>query len=508
MKKVRVRFAPSPTGPLHLGGVRTALYNYLFAKRYQGDFILRIEDTDQERLVPGAESYILEALQWCGIEPDEGPSYGGDYGPYHQSERKDIYKPYIEQLLKTGHAYHAFDTPEVLKALRGAAHVEGKAFIYSAHIREQMYNTLNLQPEEIADRLARGLPYVIRFKIPTGQLLELHDEIRGQISVDTHNLDDKILVKSDGMPTYHLTNVIDDHLMQISHVIRGEEWLPSMPLHLLLYRAFGWDRPQFAHLPLILKPEGKGKLSKRDGDRLGFPVFPLRWKDPQSGAIIQGYREAGYFSEAFINMLAFLGWNPGGEQELFSLESLIKKFSLEKVKKSSARFNKEKAQWFNQQYLHQKPLEELTALFRKELRKRQIYAEDYYVQRVVKAVRDRAHFVHEIWDQSAYFFVPPNSYEEKAVKKTWCPDTASYLDQLKDLLQVIEKFTANHLRKNLQGFAKDQQIRFGQLMQPLRLALVGALYGTDIFFIMEMLGRQESTQRLTRLCKVLKKSKN
>ncbi|XCI74595.1 MAG: glutamate--tRNA ligase [Flavobacteriales bacterium] len=508
MKKVKVRFAPSPTGPLHLGGVRTALYNYLFAKRYQGDFILRIEDTDQERFVPGAEGYILKALQWCGIEPDEGPSYGGNYGPYRQSERKEIYKSHIEQLLKTGHAYHAFDTPEVLETLREAAHLQGQVFTYNARIREQLDNALNLHSEEVAERLARGLPHVIRFKTPISQPLKLHDEIRGQISVDTRTLDDKILVKSDGMPTYHLANVIDDHLMRISHVIRGEEWLPAMPIHLLLYRAFGWETPQFAHLPLILKPEGKGKLSKRDGDRLDFPVLPLRWKDPHSGAISQGYRDAGYFSEAFINMIALLGWNPGGEQELFSLESLIKKFSLEKVNKSGAHFSKEKAQWFNQQYLQQKPLEELTSLFSQELKKHKIYAENHYVQRVVEAIRDRAHFIHEIWDQSIYFFIPPDSYEEKAVKKAWRPDTASYLDQLKDLLQATENFTANHLRENIQVFVKARQLSFGRLMQPLRLALVGALYGADVFFIMEMLGRQESTQRLTRLCKVLSTSKH
>lgn len=503
MKKVRVRFAPSPTGPLHLGGIRTALYNYLFARKNRGDFLLRIEDTDRERFVSGAEDYIIRALRWCGIEPDEGPGYGGDTGSYRQSERSEIYAPYVKQLLDADHAYYAFDTPESLEALRSHAEEQGQVFSYDSRTRERLDNVLNLSSEEVIDRLARGVPHVVRFKVIEGQTLEMNDIIRGRISIDTGILEDKVLVKSDGMPTYHLTNIIDDHLMQITHVIRGEEWLPSMPLHLLLYRAFDWKSPQFAHLPLILKPEGKGKLSKRDGDRLGFPIFPLQWKDPQSGSLRPGYRESGYFPEAFINMLALLGWNPGGEQEIFSLEELVEKFSFEKVNKSGARFSKEKAQWFNQQYLQRKPLEEISSLFRQELEQRQIYAADDYIQKVVEAVRERVHFVYEIWDQAAYFFVSPDAYEEKAMKRVLRVEIVVLLDEVKDVMHAAVDFTADELRTILQTLIESRQLGFEQIMQPLRLALVGGLHGLNVFFIMETIGRQESLQRLERFLKVL-----
>ncbi|XOD67593.1 MAG: glutamate--tRNA ligase [Flavobacteriales bacterium Tduv] len=500
MKKVRVRFAPSPTGPLHLGGVRTALYNYLFARKHQGDFLLRIEDTDRERFISGAEDYIIKALRWCGLNPDEGPGYGGDSGPYRQSERSEIYGPYVKQLLNSGHTYYAFDTIESLDRLRVRAQAKGQVFTYNARTRERLDNALNLSFKEVSDRLERGEPHVVRFKVPEGQTLEMNDIIRGKIAIDTHTLDDKVLVKSDGMLIYHLANIIDDHLMQISHVIRGEEWLPSMPLHLLLYRAFNWEAPKFAHLPLILKPEGKGKLSKRDGDRLDFPVFPLEWEDPQSGSVSAGYRESGYFPEAFINMLALLGWNPGGEQEIFSLEELAEKFSFEKVNKSGSRFSKEKAQWFNQQYLQCKPLEEISSLFRQELERRQIHSSYDYIRKVVEIIRERVHFVYEIWDQASYFFVPPDSYEEEAMKKVRCAETVILMDKVKDLLHAETDFMADPLRVMLQTFIEYRKLDFGQVMQPLRLSLVGRLHGADIFFIMETIGQKESLRRLERFC--------
>ncbi|WP_241518483.1 glutamate--tRNA ligase [Bacteroidetes bacterium endosymbiont of Geopemphigus sp.] len=501
MKKTRVRFAPSPTGPLHLGGLRTALYNYLLAQKYKGDFILRIEDTDQKRFVPGAEEYILKSLNWCGLTPDESPYHGGKYGPYRQSERRSIYKPYFRHLVKEGHAYYAFDTAEMLDKKRKVFESQGNTFSYNAQTRLQMDNSLSLTAQEVTSRLEKGDQYVIRFKTPAdNQILEMYDEIRGEIKINTATLDDKVLVKSDGMPTYHLANIVDDHLMEITHVIRGEEWLPSLPLHWLLYEAMGWKMPYFAHLPLILKPEGGGKLSKRDGDRLGFPIFPLQWKDPQSGVLNRGYREVGYFPEAFINMLALLGWNPGGEQEIFSLKELIDLFSLDRVGKSGARFSKEKAQWFNQQYLQKKPLTELIRLFQQELKKYKVNnSTQRYNRKVVESVRDRASFVHDLWEKAYYFFMPPLQYDPKAFKKAWHKESFYILKNLTADLSKWEDFNACILKKHLRDFAATQDLSFGKLIQSLRLALVGDLQGNDIFFIMEMLGQKETIKRIEQL---------
>lgn len=419
MKNVRVRFAPSPTGPLHIGGVRTALFNYLFAKKHRGTFVLRIEDTDQTRYVANAEQYIKEALDWCKIPYEEGPGRNEKFGPYRQSERKDIYKKYAQDLIDTGKAYYAFDTAEQLDAHRKDHEQKGKTFIYNWHNREKgrLVNSLVLTKEEVASKITNGEDYVVRFKSPQDEILILHDEIRGSIRIDTNTLDDKVLFKSDGMPTYHLANIVDDHLMQISHVIRGEEWLPSVPLHVLLYGAFGWEAPKFAHLPLILKPIGKGKLSKRDGDQLGFPVFPLAYTNETTGEISRGYREDGYFEEAFINMLALLGWNPGTEQELFSLEELSEAFDLKRVSKSGAKFSPEKASWFNQQYLQTKENSELAALFTPILKEKGITKEADFIEKVVSLIKERAVFVADFWELSNYFFEAPISYDEKAIQK-------------------------------------------------------------------------------------------
>ncbi len=437
-KSVRVRFAPSPTGPLHIGGVRTALYNYLFAKKNDGKFILRIEDTDQNRFIQGAEEYIIEAFNWCGIEFDEGVTKGGEYGPYRQSERKDIYKQYADKLIQSGHAYYAFDTAEELNQIRKQFESEKKTFTYDAVQRKLLRNSLTLSESEVTTLLSENTPYVIRFKMPENEQVVMEDEIRGRVEVNTNVLDDKILFKSDGMPTYHLANIVDDHLMKISHVIRGEEWLPSLPLHVLLYDAFGWDKPQFAHLPLLLKPDGKGKLSKRDGDRLGFPVFPLQWTDPKNGEISRGYREDGYFPEAFINMLALLGWNPGDEREFFTLEQLIKAFSIDKVGKSGSKFDQEKANWFNHHYLVEKNNEELAELFLAILAEKNIDPGQKDVAYIVGLVKERVNFVSELWDQSYFFFSAPEDYDPKTVKKRW---KANSFDQMKELYQVLESVT-------------------------------------------------------------------
>ncbi|MDD4426369.1 MAG: glutamate--tRNA ligase, partial [Mariniphaga sp.] len=418
-RKIRVRFAPSPTGPLHMGGVRTALFNYLFAKKHQGDFILRIEDTDQNRFVPGAQEYIIDSLKWCGLIPDEGPEMGGQFGPYCQSERKDIYKKYANQLLESGWAYIAFDTPEEIDKLRSEAESRKETFSYGIGSREKLNNSLHLPLSKVNEKLAAAEPYVIRFKMPEDENVTEHDMIRGQVTFNTtKSLDDKVLFKSDGMPTYHLANVVDDHLMQISHVIRGEEWLSSLPLHVLLYRALGWEetKPEFAHLPLILKPQGKGKLSKRDGDKLGFPVFPLQWKDPDSGELYRGYREDGYFPEAFINMLALLGWNPGTEQEFFSLDELTKVFSLERVVKSGSRFDPEKAKWFNRHYFQQKSTELLTSLFIPLLKKNGVQADEKKIHRVIVEIKERCAFIPDLWEQASYFFCLPDHTMKKQSK--------------------------------------------------------------------------------------------
>ena len=498
MKNVRVRFAPSPTGPLHIGGVRTALFNYLFAKKHRGTFVLRIEDTDQTRYVANAEQYIKEALDWCKIPYDEGPGRNEKCGPYRQSERKDIYKKYAQDLIDTGKAYYAFDTAEQLDAHRKDHEEKGKTFIYNWHNREKgrLVNSLVLTKEEVASKITNGEDYVVRFKSPQDETLILHDEIRGSIRIDTNTLDDKVLFKSDGMPTYHLANIVDDHLMQISHVIRGEEWLPSMPLHVLLYGAFGWEAPKFAHLPLILKPIGKGKLSKRDGDQLGFPVFPLAYTNETTGEISRGYREDGYFEEAFINMLALLGWNPGTEQELFSLEELSEAFDLKRVSKSGAKFSPEKASWFNQQYLQTKENSELAALFTPILKEKGITKEADFIEKVVSLIKERAVFVADFWELSNYFFEAPISYDEKAIQKNWKEDTGGLMKELIGIIENTMDFNSINVETAVKAWITSKEIGFGKVMQPLRLSLVGELKGPHLFDIMEMIGKDETLLRI------------
>ena len=492
-KKVRVRFAPSPTGPLHIGGVRTALFNYLFAKKHGGDFILRIEDTDQSRFVPGAEDYIVESLNWVGIPFDEGPGKGGDFGPYRQSERISLYEKFALELIDAGWAYYAFDTAEELDALRKNADENGETFIYNWQNRKGLNNALGLPEEETRRRIASGEPYVIRFKWPLDTAVRLQDIIRGEILIDGNTLDDKVLFKSDGMPTYHLANVVDDRLMEITHVIRGEEWLPSLALHTQLYKAFGWDPPQFAHLPLIMKPVGKGKLSKRDGDKLGFPVFPLTWKESV------GYRESGYFAEAVLNFLALLGWNPGTEQELFSREELIAVFDLERVQKSGARFDPEKTKWYNHQYLQQKPLETLRELFKPVLQEAGVPQgafPDDYLENVVSLIRERASFVNEFWELGHYFFTAPTTFDEKAVGKQWKAETPARMLDLAAILEDLEDFTSANTEQAVKQWITDSGFSFGQVMPPLRLVLVGAMQGPHLFDIMELLGKEETLSRI------------
>lgn len=495
---VRVRFAPSPTGPLHIGGVRTALYNYLFAKKHQGAFVLRIEDTDQTRYVANAEQYIIDTLEWCGIPFDEGPGKNEKFGPYRQSERKELYKKYVDILLETGHAYYAFDTSEQLDAHRKEHESEGKTFIYNWHNREKglLVNSLVLTEEEVQQRIDSNEKYVIRFKSPKNEILLLEDEVRGTIKIDTNVLDDKILFKSDGMPTYHLANIVDDHLMQISHVIRGEEWLPSLALHVLLYRAFGWDAPKFAHLPLILKPVGKGKLSKRDGDKLGFPVFPLEYTNEKTRDISRGYKEDGYFSDAFINMLSLLGWNPGTEQEIFSLEALVSAFDLKKVSKSGAKFNPDKAKWFNQQYLQQKEDVYLSSLYISILEEKGITFDVEYVTKVVSLIKERAVFVHDFWDLSYFFFESPVIYDAKASKKNWKEGTSDIMKELVGVIEAIDSFESATIETVVKEWITGKEIGFGKVMQPLRLSLVGALKGPHLFDIIEMVGKKETLKRI------------
>jgi glutamyl-tRNA synthetase len=495
---VRVRFAPSPTGPLHIGGVRTALYNYLFAKKYNGTFVLRIEDTDQTRYVANAEQYIIDALDWCNIPFDEGPGKNEKFGPYRQSERKELYKKYADQLIETGWAYYCFDSSEELDAHRKGHEAEGKTFIYNWHNREKgrLVNSLVLTDEEVQNRINSGENYVIRFKTPQDEHLRMDDEIRGNIRIDTNTLDDKILFKGDGMPTYHLANIVDDHLMEISHVIRGEEWLPSMPLHVLLYRAFGWDAPKFAHLPLILKPVGKGKLSKRDGDKLGFPVFPLEYTNEVSGDVSRGYKEDGYFSDSFINMLAFLGWNPGTEQEIFSLEGLIEAFDLKRVSKSGAKFSPEKASWFNQQYMQTKEDAELTDLFIPILEEKGIIKEKDFILKVVSSIKERAVFVKDFWDLSSFFFETPTDYDAKASKKNWKEGTPDLMTELIAVISSIEDFSSENTEKEIKEWITAKEIGFGKVMQPLRLSLVGKLAGPHLFDIIAMIGKKETVKRL------------
>ncbi|SOU85790.1 Glutamate--tRNA ligase [Tenacibaculum dicentrarchi] len=493
---VRVRFAPSPTGPLHIGGVRTALFNYLFAKKYNGTFVLRIEDTDQTRYVKNAEQYIVDALKWCNIPFDEGPNNNEKFGPYRQSERKELYKEYADILLKNGWAYYAFDTAEELDAHRKNHEENGKTFTYNWHNREKLNSSLRLSSEEVEAKLKAGDKYVIRFKTPQDETLILEDEIRGKIKIDTNVLDDKVLFKSDGMPTYHLANIVDDHLMEISHVIRGEEWLPSMALHILLYRAFDWKAPKFAHLPLILKPVGKGKLSKRDGDKLGFPVFPLEYTNEQTGDVSRGYKEDGYFNDAFINMLALLGWNPGTEQEIFSLEELVEAFDLSRVSKSGAKFSPDKTKWFNQQYLQTKSNEELTALYIPILEEKGITADENFTQKIVSLIKERATFVADFWELSSFFFENPSEYDEKAAKKQWKETTGELMQELITVISNIEDFTIENAQTEIKGWITSKEIGFGKVMQPLRLSLVGKLAGPDLFDIMTMIGKENTIARI------------
>ncbi len=498
-RKVRVRFAPSPTGPLHIGGVRTALYNYLFARRHGGDMILRIEDTDSQRFVPGAEKYINEALAWCGIEIDEGVEQGGPHAPYRQSERREIYFKYAMQLIEAGHAYYAFDTPEQLEALRTQAEARGEAFAYNYAVRGELATSLVLSPEEVKARIERGEGWVIRFKMPEGRDVEMHDAIRGQVVVNTSTLDDKVLYKSaDSLPTYHLANIVDDHLMEISHVIRGEEWLPSLPLHYMLYEAFGWSatQPEFAHLPLLLKPGGGGKLSKRDGDKMGFPVFPLRWEAP-TGEVSRGYREDGYFPEAFVNMLALLGWNPGTEQEIFSMEELIAQFTLERVGKSGARFDPEKARWFNATYLKTKTDEQLGELLLPILRSHGVDACIFLATKVARLVRERATFVADMWDLSSFIFNAPTEYEQKAVEKFWKGENPARLAALRGVLEGVGDFTAANIDTAIHSWIESNALPMGQVMNTFRLAVVGESKGPGMADICEMIGKEGTLERLS-----------
>lgn len=491
-RPIRVRFAPSPTGPLHIGGVRTALFNYLFAKKHNGVFYLRIEDTDQNRFVPGAEAYIFEALEWLGIAPSETVGKNEQFGPYRQSERKPLYRQYADQLVTTGWAYYAFDTAEALDAHRKQHEAEGKTFIYNWHNREKLDTSLVITKEATEKRIAAGEDYVIRFKTPVNETLHLQDIIRGDIKFETNLLDDKVLFKSDGMPTYHLANIVDDHLMETSHVIRGEEWLPSMPLHSLLYKAFGWEAPEFAHLPLILKPIGNGKLSKRDGDKMGFPVFPLEWKSEEG--VSSGYREKGFFPEAVINFLALLGWNDGTDQELFSLEELVSKFDLNRVHKAGAKFDPEKNKWFNHQYLQKQSDSELAASFSAILVGKGITTA-LDLTRVVSLIKERAHFVAEFWELADYFFVPPTTYDEKA-SKNWKEETPGLMQQLIAELNLIEDFTSITIETKVKEWLTQNEIGMGKVMQPFRLSLVGALKGPHLFDIVELLGKEETIKRL------------
>ncbi|MFA6713222.1 MAG: glutamate--tRNA ligase [Bacteroidales bacterium] len=515
MKKRRVRFAPSPTGPLHIGGIRTALYNYLFAKQTGGDFILRIEDTDSQRIVPGAEEYIIESLRWCGITPDEGvdqegkmvciPSNKHPFAPYRQSQRKDIYVKYAEELISKGFAYYAFDTPEELELLRKKSAEKKEVFIYNYSVREKLNNSLTLPTDIVAKKLKEDKHWTIRFKVPENTIIRMHDIIRGDIEVNSNTLDDKVLWKcADQLPTYHLANIVDDHLMEITEVIRGEEWLPSLPLHYLLYEAFGWQdtKPQFAHLSLILKPDGKGKLSKRDGDRLGFPVFPLKWVNSEE-EISRGYREDGYYPKAFINLLALLGWNPGTEQEIFSMEELIESFSLERVIKSGAKFNPEKAKWFNKEYLRRQSTESLVADFKALEGDRLTGFHDEYIGAVCNTIKERAHFVNEFWELSDYFFVAPSSYDPAAVAKFWKEDTQVIIPQIHKFICEITPFTKEEIEQKLHQLIMENQWPMGKVMNTLRLFIVGESKGAGIADIIALLGKDEVDNRIKRALKIL-----
>lgn len=501
-RKVRVRFAPSPTGALHIGGVRTALYNYLFARQHGGDFIFRIEDTDSNRFVPGAEEYIIESFRWLGLHFDEGVSFGGAYGPYRQSERRDIYRKYVHQLLDSGKAYMAFDTPAELEAKRK----EVPNFQYDASTRLQMRNSLSLPPAEVEALLAAGEKYVVRFRVEPGEDVHVHDLIRGEVVIRSSILDDKVLYKSaDDLPTYHLANIVDDHLMEVSHVIRGEEWLPSAPLHVLLYRAFGWEdsMPQFAHLPLLLKPDGNGKLSKRDGDRLGFPVFPLEWHDPKTGEVSSGYRESGYLPEAVINFLALLGWNPGTDQEIMSLDELVSLFSLDRCSKAGAKFDFEKAKWFNHEYILRKSDDELATLFMPILEEHGVSAPREKVEAVVGLMKDRVSFVRDLWEACKFFFVAPTDYDEKTRKKRWKEDSPRQMTELAAVLEELDDFSLEHQEEVVMQWITDKGYRLGDIMNAFRLTLVGEGKGPSMFHISALLGKEETLRRLRRAVEVM-----
>ena len=502
-RRVRVRFAPSPTGPLHIGGVRTALFNYLFARQHGGDFVFRIEDTDSHRFVPGAEEYIIESFKWLGIKFDEGVSFGGNHGPYRQSERRDIYKKYVDQLLADGKAYYAFDTPEELDAKRA----EIQNFQYDARTRMQMRNSLSLPEAEWRQMIADCQQYLLRLLINPAIYEQVNDMIRGDVVIKSDILDDKVLYKSaDELPTYHLANIVDDHLMEISHVIRGEEWLPSAPLHVLLYRAFGWEdtMPRFAHLPLLLKPEGKGKLSKRDGDRLGFPVFPLEWHDPKTGEVSSGYRESGYFPEAVVNFLALLGWNPGTEQELFSLEELVEAFDISKCSKSGAKFDYQKGIWFNHEYILRKSNEEIADLFAPIVANNGVDESMERIRTVVSLMKDRVSFVRELWDLCSFFFLPPTEYDEKTVRKRWKEYSAQQMTELAEVLEGIDDFSIEGQEPVVMKWVEDKGYKLGDIMNAFRLALVGIGKGPGMFDISAFLGKEETLRRLRRAVEVLK----
>ena len=502
-RKVRVRFAPSPTGALHIGGVRTALYNYLFARKHNGELVFRIEDTDSTRFVPGAEEYILESFHWLGIQFDEGVSFGGKYGPYRQSERRDIYKKYVDQLLSAGKAYIAFDTPEELEQKRQ----EIQNFQYDAKTRMMMRNSLTMSPSEVTALIEDGQQYVVRFKIDPGREILVNDMIRGEVRVKSDILDDKVLYKSaDELPTYHLANIVDDHLMEISHVIRGEEWLPSAPLHVLLYEAFGWQdtMPRFAHLPLLLKPEGKGKLSKRDGDRLGFPVFPLEWHDPKTGEVSSGYRESGYFPEAVVNFLALLGWNPGTEQEIFTLDQLVEAFDITRCSKAGAKFDYQKGIWFNHEYILMKSNEEIAQLFAPIVANNGVDESLERVTEVVRMMKDRVSFVKELWPLCSFFFIPPTEYDEKTVKKRWKEDSAQVMTELAALLEGLDDFSLENQERVVHEWVEKKGYKLGNVMNAWRLTLVGEGKGPGMFDISAFLGKQETLRRMRRAIEVLK----
>lgn len=502
-RRVRVRFAPSPTGPLHIGGVRTALYNYLFARQHGGDFVFRIEDTDSNRFVSGAEEYIIESFRWLGIKFDEGVTFGGNHGPYRQSERRTIYKKYVEQLLADGKAYIAFDTPEELEAKRN----EISNFQYDARTRLQMRNSLTMDASEVQRCINEGEQYVVRFLVTPGLEVHVHDLIRGDVSIKSDIIDDKVLYKSaDELPTYHLANIVDDHLMEITHVIRGEEWLPSAPLHVLLYEAFGWHdtMPAFAHLPLLLKPEGKGKLSKRDGDRLGFPVFPLEWHDPKTGEVSSGFRESGYFPEAVVNFLALLGWNPGTEQELFTLDELVEAFDISRCSKAGAKFDYQKGIWFNHEYILAKSSGEIAKLFAPIVANNGIDESMERITQVVAMMKDRVNFVKELWPLCSFFFIPPSEYDEKTVKKRWKDYSAQQMSELAEVLSGIDNFTVEGQEPVVMQWVESKGYKLGDVMNAFRLALVGIGKGPGMFDISAFLGKEETARRLQRAIEILK----